>query len=417
MKRLIVSNIFYSLIEKFVLIGFQFITSIIIIRNLPREDYGIIGVVAGYFVFLNLLNISMESIILRDHKNYEGKEKEILSNFLIFNIIKSMIFLFFAIVLSVLLINMFEKIEFIYSIFSITTLLIAESLVAPFVIYFTAKFNQQLVTKISIAKATLNLLLTIGLFMYPTLEYILIKDIFVSFFYVSVWFYLVYKYLDFSLYYLSLKEFDFQFIKKSFFGFSLWSHLIGSVTNFIYKSDTFFLSMFVGLTTIGNYNIALNSANIANIIPGILGYQNGVALSHVKNDIKKAKRITIQFLKLSFLIGIVTLLGFYLFGNYYIYLITGEYNEDIYFYMMCIVTGLVIVKTFASPFSAYLTIIFDIKEYFVNVILKISIFSTIIYLIGAMLEGTNGVAIGNIIIGIMFFMLTLKNFIIEVRNV
>ena len=306
MKKLIISNIFYSLIEKFILIGFQFITSIIIIRNLPREDYGIIGVVAGYFVFLSFFNISMESIILRDHKSYEGKEKEILSNFLIFNIFKSIMFLFFAIVLSVILINIFQKTKFIYSIFSITILLIAESLVAPFVIYFTAKFNQKLVTKISTIKATLNLLLTIGLFMYPTLQYILVKDVFVSLFYVSVWFYLVYKYLDFSLYHLSLKEFDFQFIKKSFFGFSLWSHLIGSVTNFIYKSDTFFLSMFVGLTTIGNYNIALNSANIANIIPGILGYQNGVALSHVKNDIKKAKRITIQFLKLSFLIGIVT---------------------------------------------------------------------------------------------------------------
>jgi len=398
MKKLIISNIFYSLIEKFVLIGFQFITSIIIIRNLPREDYGVIGVVAGYFVFLSFFNISMESIILRDHKNYEGKEKEILSNFLIFNIFKSIMFLFFAIVLSVLLINMFQKIEFIYSIFSITILLIAESLVSPFVIYFTAKFNQKLVTKISVIRAILNLFLTMGLFIYPTLKYILVKDIFISLFYVFVWFYLVYKYLNFSL----QINIDYKFIKNSIFGYSLWTHLNGVVTNFIYKSDTFFLSMFVGLTTIGNYNIALNSANIANILPMILGYQNSVALSHTKN-IKDAFKITTAFLIVSILIGIITFLFFYFFGNFYLYIVTGiKDNTEIFKYMIYIVLGLVIVKSFASPFNAFINIKGSVKNLFKTTLLPVFVLACVIYYFSAKYYGADGVSKSNVLIALIW---------------
>ena len=88
MRQKIISNIISSGVEKFFLIGVQFISSIILIRLLPREDYGIIGVVAGYYAFVNIINISMESIILRDHGNYDIDLPRIMHSFFIFNLAK-----------------------------------------------------------------------------------------------------------------------------------------------------------------------------------------------------------------------------------------------------------------------------------------------------------------------------------------
>ena len=61
----------FSVIEKFFVVGSQFIMLVLLVRLLPHDDYGIIGIVAGYFAFIHILNFSMESIILRDHKKYD----------------------------------------------------------------------------------------------------------------------------------------------------------------------------------------------------------------------------------------------------------------------------------------------------------------------------------------------------------
>jgi len=85
MKDKIIINIIFSVIEKFFIVGSQFIISLLLIRLLPREEYGIIGIVIGYFAFIHILNASLESIILRDHKKYDHHiEKYIYIIFLYF---------------------------------------------------------------------------------------------------------------------------------------------------------------------------------------------------------------------------------------------------------------------------------------------------------------------------------------------
>ena len=54
MKEKIISNIIFSMIEKFFLVGSQFVVSLLLIRLLPREEYGIIGIVVGYFTFIHI---------------------------------------------------------------------------------------------------------------------------------------------------------------------------------------------------------------------------------------------------------------------------------------------------------------------------------------------------------------------------
>lgn len=400
MRKKIISNLLSSSVEKFFILGVQFISSIILIRLLPRDDYGIIGIVMGYFVFVNIANISLESIILRDHKKFDENLTEIMQDFFMFNIYKSMLFVLTAFILSFVLSSLYENSGFIYAIWSITFIIIAESITNPFVIYFSSKFNQKLVTKISIARSLFGLTLLLGLFAFPYLWYVALKDLIVNSLFICLWVFLTIKKHNFVP---KIKTPNFQFIKESFFSYSLWTHLNGVVTNFIYRSDTLFLSFFVSLTAVGNYTVALNSANIANIIPMILGYQNSVAISNAKDE-EQLFVISNAFIKLSFAIGVFTLIGFAVLGNWYIWFVTGKKNYDIYFYMMCIVGGLVIVKSFASPLNAYINIYGSVKKLFSNVMVYSFIFTLIIYFLATKLYGAKGIAISNVLVA-MFWLL------------
>lgn len=405
MRQKIIANIISSGVEKFFLIGVQFIASIILIRLLPREDYGVIGVVAGYYAFVNVINVSMESIILRDHGNYDIDLPRIMHSFFIFNLAKSGLFLIIASMLSLFLSSVYARHDFIYAIFSITFILIADSMTAPLVIYAAAKFNQKLVTKISMIRAGLNLVLLAGLFYIPKLAFIAFKDFIVSLAFILIWFAIARK--DLALSYSFRNSCDWLFIKNSFFSYSLWTHLNGVVTNVIYRSDTFFLSLFAGLVVVGNYNIALNSANIANILPMILGYQNSIALSHAKEK-EHIFKISNSFLKLSLAIGFVTLLVFIVGGNWYLWLLTGQKpNQEIYYYMLCIVASLVIVKSIASPLVSYLNIHGSVKNIVIRITLPLLFVTLSMYYFAASIYQAKGLALANIIIAIAWLVLVL----------
>ncbi|MEO1953843.1 MAG: oligosaccharide flippase family protein [Campylobacterales bacterium] len=407
MKDKIVLNIIFSIIEKFFIVGSQFIVSLLLIRLLPREEYGIIGIVIGYFAFIHILNASLESIILRDHKKYDHHIEKYIYNFFIFNIFKSFLFITIASLLSYYLINHFNNHNFVYSIFSITFIYISDAIVAPLIIYNSAKFNQKLVTKISFLRSVLNVFVLLGLFYIPTLEYVFYKDLFVSLVYVTTWIVITLK--IFNIKSVDFKrDLDLIFIKKSFLEYSIWLHLNGVVTNFIYKSDTFFLSMFVGLVTIGNYNIALTSANIANILPMILGYQNSVAISQVE-DRKKEFYISNIFIRISSYLGILTFAFFYFFGNEFLYIMTNQKeNAEIYTYMLNVVAGLVIVKSFASPLNAYINIKGSVKSLFKNVLLPTLFFTFIVYFISSKYYGAVAISQANILVSLLWLFLMIK---------
>lgn len=399
MRRKLVVNILSSGIEKFFILGIQFISSIIIIRVLPRDDYGIIGIVVGYFAFVNIINISLESIILRDHKKFDENLNEVMQNFFVFNVYKSIILALISFILSYTLSLLYNNNNFIYAIWSTASIIIADTITAPFIIYFASKFNQFLVTKISILRYSLGFIFLLGLPLYPHLWYIAVRDLIINLLYTIIWIYISTKKIGFAP---QIRIINLSFIKKCFFDFSLWTHLNGIITNFIYRSDPFFLSFFVSLNTVGDYNVALNSANVANILPMIISYQNSIALSHAKST-KHAFQITNTFVKLSFFIGVLTWLGFYFWGKYYLYIITGEKNnEEIFFYMMCIVTGVVIVKSLASPLNAYINIFGNVKQLFIGGMVPLFLFTVLVYFSSSYLYGAKGIAIANIIVSVFW---------------
>jgi len=402
MRQKIISNLFSSGVEKLFIVGIQFLSSIILIRLLPRDDYGVIGIVVGYFVFINLINISLENIILRDHKKFDENLSDVMSSFFVFNIYKSLLFIVIAFILSFVLSSYYDNSNFIYAIWSLTFIMIASSITAPFTIYFASKFNQKLVTKISIIRSLMAFILLFGLFISPTLYYIALKDFIVSIVFISIWIYLAYKKLDFKI---SFKKPDFNFLLKTFLTYSLWTHLSGSISNFIYKSDTLFLSFFIGFAVIGDYNISLNSANIANILPMIIGYQNSIALSNCNNEEEQSKVVK-SFLVLSVLTSFITLFFYYFLGELYLKLITGqENNESIYFYMMCIVLSLTLIKSIGNNIDSTIRMLSNNQKYFFSVFVPIFIFTIIIYFYSSYFYGAKGIAISNVIVAVLWIIL------------
>ncbi len=411
MTKKIVNNILFSGVEQFILIISQFISSFVIIRNLPREDYGILGVIAGYYVFFNFFNITAESIILRDHEKFKDNITNVLRNFSAFSILKIVLIFILSLILAFLLFFFYHKVEVFYAVGISFFVLSGQALVSPFVIYYSAKYNQKLVTKITSLKTFIRLIALCGLFYYNNLYYYFLVELVVNIIYCFFWYLKAYKKLELNFFTIFFfNRVDWKFIKISIAGYSIWTHLNGIITSFVYRSDTIFLSFFVGLAEIGNYNISLNSANIANIIPSILGYQNSVALSNISEN-EEIQKTTNGFIKISFYIGLFTFFGFVIFGIPFLQLITGQRDViEMYYYMLLIVLSLIIIKTISSPLVALINIKGNVKGFFSRVSLPLFLFVILSYTLSASIYGLIGVAFANVINAIFWLLLVIKEF-------
>lgn len=409
MKNKIISNIIFSFSEKLILILSQFISGIIIIRNLERTDYGLLGIFAGYFVFLNLFNLSIESILIRDFKKYTVNLNLRLESFIQFNLIKSFLIFLLSIPITIHLFYSFNTVKIFY-VFGISfALLVSQTLISPLITYFTVIFNQKKVTIFNSIKVITRLVFLMLLFFYPSLLVYFLVEFTVSTISFGVWFYIGKKELKISLFrILSFSKMNFEFVKKSIFSYSIWIHLNGVITAIIYKSDPFFLALDSNEKEIGDYNVALNSSNIANIIPSIFGYQNSIAISNSRNktDIEK---ITSAFIKLSIYFGMITLFCFLTLGGFYLRILTGDDNIDnMFFYQSCIVLGLVISKTFASPLVSIINILGDVRTFFFNVSLPIFFVTILSYTFTSIFYKSSGIAMANIFNSIIWLVLIIN---------
>ncbi len=413
MRKKIISAILSSLVERGIFTFSQLLVSIIVIYTLPIASYGLIGIVAGYYVFIHFLNVATEVIILRDHKSYGERINNVMYSLVVLNCLKAVCLLGLLTLLIPLLGREIDRHEVAWAVMAFGIAPVVDSVVGPFTVYAATKFKQKLVTKLAGIRAGLNITLSLGMFAVPSLEYLALKEVCVSAIYLGCAFYAITHKLDLSVWKLGRKGgVDWKFLHKSLFSYAIWTHCVGMVTFYMYRSDTFFLSLFESLETIGYYSIALATANVANVLPQLISYQNSVALSH-EDDHSKALRMTNNFVRLSFYVGVITILGFVLFGKSYLYLLKGDAcPPDTYLQMLCIVVSLVIVKTVASPYNSFINIKGSVYRMFLRVVLPTGMIATGLYYTSAKWWGPNGIALANIVTAIVW--LTLQ--IIEVRR-
>ncbi|MGZ3790410.1 MAG: lipopolysaccharide biosynthesis protein [Bacteriovorax sp.] len=402
MKSSIQKNIYYSFIEKIYILLVQFAVSLLLTRFLPREEFGAMGVVAGAYAFIQFFNVAFESTILREYHKYSSSLDDVISQFVMINTWKSGLISVAGLLIGGSFYLVQGKIYFLYASLSFLFVMIMDIAVSPFVILASTVFDQKLVTRISLVRWTLNAFMLLGLYFFRSIKFVMMKDFILMAVTIIVWHYYLKKRLKVNI---SWRKIDWLFLKKGFVEYSLWVHLIGFVTNIVYRIDAFVLYYFVSLQVIGNYNIALTAANMANIVPSILAYQNSVALTHSQTQ-EEAKRITGKFLRLSIYIGLLTFGAYFFLGKIYLRLMTGEHNvDDIYFYLLNIVAGVLIVKTLIAPLVSYINIKGQVKDLFVKVKLPLLIIVLFNYVLFSNLWGARGAAFSNIINGIVWAIL------------
>ncbi|MBB6091257.1 O-antigen/teichoic acid export membrane protein [Povalibacter uvarum] len=413
MNRALVRNVASAFLDRGFIIVAQMAAMALIVRFLPREDYGVMGVVAGFTALVQILNLSIESIILRDHRLYGTDAPRFLLNFMAFNCMKALPMAAAGMVLAWTLPGVYGQPGFLWAVLSLTVITIAECLISPLAVYASARYQQYLVTRVNVLRYSVNLILLTGLLWKPTLQYLFIKDLMVSVVVVAVWAFLARPALNLSFAGTSLrKDVDPRFILRTLGGYSIWVHLVSVGTAIIYRIDALVLSFFAPLSVVGSYSVAKNAANVANVAPAIFGYQNSVALSHAR-DRTEAFRLTDGFLRLSAYVGFATLIGFLALGIPYLKAVTGDPSvTEIFTWMLCIVSGLVLVKTVASPLVAYINVSGDVRALFVRVMLPLLAIAATCYCVTAKFLGPFGLAIGNFVVALAWLGLLL----LEVRR-
>ncbi len=394
MSRTLTSNIFYSFVEKVILIVFQLISSILLSRFLPREDFGVLGVVAGIFTFVQFLNVSFESILIRSFEEVKDNPSELMGQIFAVNRLKAIVLIFVGCITGAGYAYMSKNWSFLLAALSYSVVLIMDVIVAPFITYASLSLNQKIVSRMTFLRWAINVLFLLVLVKYPNLLIVLLKDIFILILVLYFW----NRFSKTELKITNIKSaIKFNYIKKWFLDYSFWVHLISSSTNVIYRIDAFILYYFISIKDVGNYNVALAAANVANIIPGILAYQNTVAVSRSKSP-DEIFEVTGLFVRLSVYVSLVIFLAYFLLGRLYLKVMTGnQFNEEVFVYLINIVAGLLIVKTLIAPLVSYINVKGDVKSLFLKVKLPILIITICNYVYFAKNWGAIGVSVSNII--------------------
>ena len=165
------------MLEKIGIIISQFISSILLAKYLPREEFGTIAVVSGAYAFLQFINISIENVLIKDYQNFRESINETISLFIKINFAKTIILGFFCVAVSALYYFQTGKEAFIYTAFSLFFVLAMDTLISPFIIYSSLLFKQHIVTKLSLIRWGLNIIGLSFLIKFPTIKVVFIKDL------------------------------------------------------------------------------------------------------------------------------------------------------------------------------------------------------------------------------------------------
>jgi O-antigen/teichoic acid export membrane protein len=153
----------------------------------------------------------------------------------------------------------------------------------------------------------------------------------------------------------------------------------------------------------GNYNIALQLANMTKIVPQIVQYHTTLAVSNI-SDKRKIDEAVHIFLKANFVISLCIMVGYILFGKLLISVIAKTQYEEIFNYGLYILGGLSLINLFRS-LVAYSIVSHSIKQVVLLVNLPAAIFALAAYFIGGIYWGVQGVLVANVLISIVLSLL------------
>lgn len=376
----------------------------LVVRSLSRPEFGMLSIVLSYGLIFNILNVSISSVLIRDYTKLKNRIGEYMHAFFWFSLAKGALVLVLSIGIGFFLYRRYHDpaMIMVVAVNTVTTALLI--LTEPYTTLLSVDFRQTILTKINLITSLANIILSAGVILLPTALFVSAKNAIIA----TIGLALVAGYAVklFPIREKPRRGKRFLLVKESFMGFSLWSHLIGVMTDIIYRADLLLLGWFnAPFSTMGNYNIALQVANFSKLLPQILQYNATLGLGH-SDDSERRERITFFFVKYSFLLSCGIMAGYLLFGRMAIRLFAGNGVEEIYTLGLYIIAGLCIFNTF-RPLISYGIVVHDIRECFFYAILPAGMGTLGCYVVMGMQDGALGLAKANLLGGLIMAMCTL----------
>ncbi|MFV1884725.1 MAG: hypothetical protein ACMZ7B_09575 [Balneola sp.] len=383
-------NIIY---ERLIVLITNILYALLILKTLNEEAISIYGYAAAVVSVISFLNVPFENIFfIREYDNTH------FSNLINLTLIKYLM-IFSVGILTYMLVG--EEIILLFGILIYTLRLAGEGLSNLFIILFSKQNKHNIVKSIRVKASILKVLLLIFLLRSPELLTLLYIEMF---FYLSLNFALVWTFNN-QFYFKYQLLFNFKPLINELKNYSVWTHLNGVISNYIYKSDPIFLKNVSGLSNISSYVIPLSLANYANLLPMYSSYNFTLLLGKFKGHTTTNYYINTS-LGLNYILFAFTLVAYIVFSPIVLKFLIQTELFDPYIYLFLITLGVLIIRAGGGAYYSIINSRNLVKDYTKMVILPMLIISTILYGISAYLYQFYGVASANVINSLIWVYLT-----------
>ncbi|QEO44557.1 hypothetical protein [Vibrio tarriae] len=327
---------------------FDIVTLWLILNSLQGEDLVNFGLATSTIFIFNFFLISPETSLLRKQKEWEseGRLESYITTFASFSILK---IAFHYIAIIILFLNYGELNWIIYAVvFSAATQQIQSAEIVR--IFMRMNLRQKEVLRLEIFTKSALCLSCLYLFIQPNVSVYFLIYLLWSLLAVLVWWLVALKSVSFTRQSVNI---FINNLKDSVVGFSLWSHLVGVISYFVYNSNLLFMKYYSFPTdTLALFTSITKVSNLFFVIPMFFQSFVPVLLSN-SGDEKSFNRLQLAcsgFALVQFLI-------FLIFGKY-LGLVFGVSQEyiDTFFKLGIWVNAGILLLNLTRPMATYIII-------------------------------------------------------------
>lgn len=371
------------------------LTMIVVIRSLPRADFGAVGMATGYLSVLALFALAPEAVLYRDYPAMKrrGEVNLYAGSFLLFGFLRTAVLVVMAAVMGavfwasgrgLLLASVFVVLGAANNVMMLQN-------VGKELLKVDFRQKTAFLLNLALGGALFGAMMA-ALSLSPRLGTYL--AVFGTGALVSTGAWLALLLVRYRVTLPSLPEAR-KALRHAIGDFSLWNHLNGSTTKMLYDIDTAVLGLLgVSLVVIGNYSVALRVANVFFVLPMILQGTATIGLANVNRE--KSDLFVSLLLKYMLLLSALQIAGFALFGRWAIRTFITDKDPDQIFRIGLVLVSAVAVLNMARPLLSWVNARGRLRAAFLEVYLPSGLAGLAAYAAATALWGEMGTAWANV---------------------
>lgn len=384
-----------------------FVVSALVIRTLPREEYGGWALVVGYTVFFNFFNVSLAAILVRDLPTIRDDLGRYYDAFMVFAWLKTLVFVGVAGVIGAALYVWANSLDLVVLLVLVTVGFSVDNLAEPAKTTLSAAYEQKVISVITVVASVANLGLTLGVLWFPSAVYVATKNVAVSIVGAVLMRRAFAMRFSFEAHRSSMRRRVYA-IRRCLSDFSLWSHISGIMTDVIYQADVLILS-WVGVPfgPLGTYSAALRISNMGKTIPQILQYQSFLSMANLEPRGQTHEDVVLRFAMANFILSAATFLAYLVAGSALMEVVVGEGAAEAFGLGIPILAGICVFNTF-RPLISYGMMTTPVRQFAMAVHVPAAAMAVLAYWAGAYFGGAWGTAWANLGVGVAMSGLVLR---------